>query len=386
MSEQIATEMKAAIAEFKSKTSEMDKFISEGNLKLQGVDTQTKETIAKMESLATEVKDAAQRVADLEQKTAESIRKDEVKLVTVGEQLAASESIRAFNSGNAQKGRVEIKNTITSSDATTAPDRQPGIIPGSTRLLRLLDVVPTAQTSLNVIETTREASYTDNAAETAEGNEKPESAITFELVTTNIRTFATWLKVSKQVAADAPMLATYINNRLMHKIQNKIDSQIINGDGTAPAISGITDSGNYTAFSPTTGEGALDSIARAIAAVSGRDYNPTAVILNTADFWAIQRAKGTTNDHYLYANPASSLGQTIWGLPVVATNQLASGKLIVADFTQSYQFWMRESVAITLSDSDDDNFTKNLVTVLAEARGALETRVPAGCSYGNLTA
>lgn len=386
MSEQLATEMKSAIAEFKSKTSEMDKFISEGNLKLQGVDTQTKETIAKMESLATEVKDAAQRVADLEQKTAESIRQDKIKFVTVGEQLAASESIKAFNSGNAQKGRVEIKNTITSTDATTAPDRQPGIIPGSTRLLRLLDVVPTAQTSLNVIETTREASITDNSAETSEGSEKPESAITFELVTTNIRTFAAWLKVSKQVAADAPMLATYVNNRLMHKINNRIDYQIVNGDGTAPAISGITDSGNYTAFSPTTGEGALDSIARAIAAVSGREYNPSAVILNTADFWAIQRAKGTTNDHYLYANPASSLGQTIWGLPVVATNQLTSGKLIVADFTQSYQFWMRESVAITISDSDDDNFTKNLVTVLAEARGALETRVPAGCSYGNLTA
>ena len=386
MSEQLATEMKSAITEFKSKTTEMDKFISEGNLKLQGVDTQTKETIAKMESLATEVKDAAQRVADLEQKTAESIRQDKVKIVTVGEQLAASESIKAFIQGNTQKGRVEIKNTITSTDATTAPDRQPGIISGSTRLLRLLDVVPTAQTSLNVIETTREASYTDAAAETAESSEKPESAITFELVTTNIRTFATWLKVSKQVAADAPMLATYINNRLMHKISNKIDSQIINGDGTAPAISGITDSGNFTAFSPTTGEGALDSIARAIAAVSGRDYNPSAVILSVADFWAIQRAKGTSNDHYLYGSPSGNLGSTIWGLPVVATNNLASGKLIVADFTQAYQFWMRESVAITLSDSDDDNFTKNLVTVLAEARGALETRVPAGCSYGNLTA
>lgn len=386
MTTEIETQLKSAVSEFRNKTAEMDKFISSGNLKIEGIDAQTKETIAKMESLATEVKDAAQRVADMEQKAADSIRQDKVKVASVGEQLAACESIKAFAEGRVQKARMEVKNTITSTDSTTAPDRQPNIISGSTRLLRLLDVVPTASTALNVIETTREASFISDAGETTEGTDKPEVGITFELVTTNIRTFAAWLKISKQVAADAPMLATYVNNRLMHKVQNRIDSQIVNGDGTAPAISGITDSGNYTAFSPTTGEGAIDSVARAIAAVSSRDYNPTAIILNTADFWAIQRAKGSTNDHYLYGQPAGNLGQTLWGLPVVATNQLASGKLIVADFTQSFQFWLRETLSITLSDSDDDNFTKNLVTVLAEARGALETRVPAGCSYGNLTA
>lgn len=386
MTTEIETQLKSAVSEFKNKTAEMDKFISAGNMKIEGIDAQTKETIAKMESLATEVKDAAQRVADMEQKAADSIRQDKVKIASVGEQLAACESIKAFAEGRVQKARMEVKNTITSTDSTTAPDRQPNIIAGSTRLLRLLDVVPTAATALNVIETTREASFISDPAETTEGTDKPEVGITFELVTTNIRTFAAWLKISKQVAADAPMLATYVNNRLMHKVQNRIDSQIVNGDGLAPNISGITDSGNYTAFSPTTGEGAIDSVARAIAAVSSRDYNPTAIILNTADFWAIQRAKGSTNDHYLYGQPAGNLGQTLWGLPVVATNQLASGKLIVADFTQSFQFWLRETLSITLSDSDDDNFTKNLVTVLAEARGALETRVPAGCSYGNLTA
>jgi len=386
MTTEIETQLKSAVTEFKSKTAEMDKFISAGNLKIEGIDAQTKETIAKMESLATEVKDAAQRVADMEQKAADNIREDKVKVATIGEQLAACQSIKDFAEGRVQKARMEVKNTITSTDSTTAPDRQPGIISGSTRLLRLLDVVPTAQTSLNVIETTREASFISDAGETTEGTDKPEVGITFELVTTNIRTFAAWLKISKQVAADAPMLATYVNNRLVHKVQNRIDYQIVNGDGSAPNISGITDSGNFTAFSPTTGEGAIDSVARAIAAVSGRDYNPTAIIMNTADFWAIQRAKGSTNDHYLYGQPAGNLGQTLWGLPVVATNQLASGKLIVADFVQSFQFWLRETVAITLSDSDDDNFTKNLVTVLAEARGALETRVPAGCSYGNLTA
>lgn len=381
-------ELKNAVDAFNAKGKEMDAFLKEGVARIEGIDTATKDAVKSIEKHAQDLQELGQRVKDAEQKLAESINRGHAAAsVSAGEQFARSQEVQEFLARKSKIGAVEVKNTITSTDATTAPDRQPGVIPGAFRALRIRDVLPTAITSLNVIETTKENTVTYAAAEIGEGSSKPESAVTFALVQTNIATIATWLKLSKQVAADAPTLANYVNTRLMHMVERRIDSQIVNGDGTTPNISGITDSGNFTAYTPLTAYTALDSIAVAISNVATADYQANAILLNPADFWTIQRAKGTTNDHYLYGNPASGqLGQTIWGLPVVASNAVASGKLIVADFTQAYQFWQRETTTIAISDSDSDNFTKNLVTVLAEARCALETRVPAACVYGNLTA
>lgn len=380
-------ELKSAVDAFSAKGKEIDTFLKDGITRIEGIDAATKDAVKSIETHAKELQELGQRVKDAEQKLADSIdRGHAAASVDAGEQFARSEEVQQFLARKSKMASIEVKNTITSTDSTTAPDRQPGIIPGAFRALRIRDVLPSAITGLNVIETTKENTVTMAAAETAEGSAKPESAVTFALVTTPISTVATWLKISKQVAADAPTLANYINTRLLHMVERRVDSQLVNGDGTTPNISGITDTGNFTAHTPLTAYSALDSIAVAISAVATAEYSASAILLNPSDFWTIQRAKGATNDHYLYASPGGMLGQTIWGLPVVASNAVAAGKLIVADFTQAYQFWQRETATISISDSDSDNFTKNLLTVLAETRCALETRVPAACLYGNLTA
>ena len=45
---------------------------------------------------------------------------------------------------------------------------------------------------------------------------------------------------------------------------------------------------------------------------------------------------------------------------------------------------MREGVMIEMSDSDDTNFTSNLVTVKANVRAALSIYRPAAVAYGDL--
>jgi HK97 family phage major capsid protein len=64
---------------------------------------------------------------------------------------------------------------------------------------------------------------------------------------------------------------------------------------------------------------------------------------------------------------------------------MAAGQVAVGAFGQAYTIHNREDVTVELSESDADNFTKNLITVRAERRLVLASEVPAAVRAGSLT-
>ena len=64
---------------------------------------------------------------------------------------------------------------------------------------------------------------------------------------------------------------------------------------------------------------------------------------------------------------------------------IAADTFLIANFAQAYTLYNREGVVVELSESDSDNFTKNLITVRAERRLALATEIPAAARGGDLT-
>lgn len=353
----------------------------------------SKDAVAKADAAAGEIAKISASILEMEQKLTEDVMAGKQSPQTLGQMVTKCDAYKQFASGEILKMRVQA-NTITgqegspavNSDVLVPAERMTGIIPGAFRSLRVKDVLPVGTTSSNSVEYTRELAFTNNAAETAEAAQKPESALTFELVTANVATIAHFIKVSKQVLDDASALESYIDNRLRYGVELRYDNQLLNGNGTGQNISGITNTGNHTAFTPTTGENALDSINRAIQAVQASDYMATGIMMNPADWHAIERLKvGTSDDRYIIGDPASTLGPRLWGLPVVVTNNLTAGKVIVGDFQMAYQVFDRMGTVVDIFEQDGDNVQKNLLTVRAEARGTLATLVPAAVQYGDLT-
>ena len=64
---------------------------------------------------------------------------------------------------------------------------------------------------------------------------------------------------------------------------------------------------------------------------------------------------------------------------------MTADNVAVGAFGQAYTIHNREGVVVDMSDSDDDNFTKNLITIRAERRLALATEVPGAVRAGDLT-
>ena len=402
MSDEAKKQLEEAVGAIEKKLdAAVEKY--EGQVKDAG--SAAEEVRAEVKKLAEEYDSAIKatdemeaRVRELEQKAAEGFRGAGERKRTWGEQLTESDAYKAWVGGQSSKARVEVKNTIMGesgspqdpSDTLVPTDRQAGIVPGAFRALSVLDFVPIGQTNSNQIEYTRELSWTNSAAEAAEAASKAQSALTFELVTDPVRTIAHWLKVTRQVMDDAPALMSYVDRRLRHGVRQRLQSQILTGDGTAPNISGIDQTGRHTAFSPTTGETSLDSLNRAKYAVIAADYSPNFIMLNPADWGGIERLK-TSDNAYLASNGAAlsyinnGLTPLIWGLPVVPNNDVPSGKFFLGD-SMAMQLFMRQQAVVEMSESDDTNFQQNLVTVRAEARAALAVFTPAAIQYGNLTA
>jgi HK97 family phage major capsid protein len=287
----------------------------------------------------------------------------------------------------------EVKNTITNTVANTYTDRRPGFVGGAVDELRIEDILTTLPTNSMAIDYVRESGFTNAAAERDEGAAKAESEILTQAKQMHVSTVPHWVKISRQLAADNAALAAYINLRMIYGVNLRVDRQLIVGNGAAPNISGFATSGNFTAHGYTnsniTGAGLLnnrfDIIGKVCGDLDAASYPADVILLNPTDWWTMRLSKAAGSGEYIMGAPSDMVSPRLFGKTVITSNAVTADTFFVMNAAQAATFYTREDVNIQLSDSDGDNFTKNLITVLAERRCALTVERPAAVRYGDLT-
>lgn len=380
--------MEAILKAVESVEAKLVKMSEKADGELATLGKVTADTKAALDNIGIEQRVLADRMLQLEQRGAAPAgdKVDE----SIGAQFTKSAAYEAFVGGSAQKARVEVKNTLVGADANVAPDRKPGVVPGAFQMLTLESLFPNAPTSSNAIEFTKEASFTNSAAETAEGGAKPESALTWSLINMPVSTVAHWIKISRQLAADNQALAAYVNQRMVYGVNRRVETQLATGDGVSPNISGFMKAGNYTAHGYLSG--ALGStlakfvlIRKVIGDMKNAGYVPDAIVLNPVDWATMETELLTTAAGQVPFKYDDAGMPRLFGLPVVEAVGQTADTFAVGAFRQAGTIYNREGVVVELSESDSDNFTKNLVTVRAERRLALAIEVPAAIRGGDLT-
>ena len=332
---------------------------------------------AEVKALAQKFEDA---VTEITQKS-EAATKSDILDLTAGAEFIKSGAFKALQDGG-QKARIEVKNTVLSTGATAFPMQRPGTIAGNFLPLTVRQLIPTIAVTGNAVNSLRELSWVNSAAEVSQGASKNESDITFENYDVNIRTVAHWIKVSNQLLADAPAIAAYIDTRLRDGLAQRVEMQIIKGDGTSPNLSGLTKSGNYTAFTATSGDNLIDSINKAKYQMWATGNLPDTVIVNPADWGAMERAReGAGTGQYLAGAPGTESFMSPFGVRVVLSNHVTAGNFIIAALNTSTTIFQRQGAVIEMGYVNED-FTKNLVTIRAEERLGLAVDRPAGVYYG----
>ena len=352
----------------------------------------SEDTKTAIETIGTEQRELADRLLKLEQER--KAAKDDLPLQEdgYGEQFVKAAEFEGFTKADAHgRIRIELKNTVTNAIGNTFSERRPGIVEGAFRLFTIEDLLTKIPTSAPAIDWVRENVFTNAAAETAEGVIKPQSSITFSPGTMPISTVAHWIKITRQLAKDNAALAAYINRRMVYGVNLRVENQLLVGNGVAPNINGLLNAGNFTAHGYTAASltaagltnNRFDLIGAAMGDAALADYPADVVVLNTGDWWKLRLAKDTQG-RYLLGDPGSAAVPQLFGSSVVASNAMPAGKVWVGSLSQAATLWIREGVVVEMSDSDENNFQLNLITIRAERRLALTVEKPAAARYGDL--
>lgn len=379
-------EIKAALAE---KYSEFEQKHAEIEQKLEAVNEVSEqkgaEYKAKIGELDASIKELNEQILDMAQK--HQISHEQAEAKSFGQTVLETDGIKSFLNGQTNKGRTEVKNTILNSGNTVSRhDQLPGVVPGAFRQLTVMPTVQQGSAASNIIYYSRELAWTNAAAKTAEGDAKPESTLTFEEVNTPIQTIPTFIRVSKQALDDSTFLASYIDRRLRHGVNNAVEDYIIND-----TTDGWLATGNNTVVDPLLTVDIYGLAAKMKYSIIGADYQPDYFYINPADWETAETSRRASGDNAFVAASGAvtyvnnGLTPLLWGLPVVLSNNVPEGTLICKSMDAD-MYASREGTVVEMFEQDSDNVTKNLVTVRAETRGAELVMTPAAIATGDITA
>lgn len=253
--------------------------------------------------------------------------------------------------------------TTTNTSAWTVPDL-PVLPPLLRRPQRLRDVIPSVpSTSTGKIPYVREIHVTDNedgAEATSEASAKPEAEIEFEGGEKSFGKIDAWVRMTNEALEDPVGLEEFVRNRLAGLLDFREDYEILNGIGL-PGYDGILQDGDIQTAT---------SLAQALQKVDEAEGRANAVAVNPADFWATWENNATGGANYW-----SELAAL--GVQAIRTNAVASGKMVVGDFTSGAVLRDKpDGIRVRISLSHDSLFISNTAVVLAERRSAFIIRSP----------
>lgn len=358
------------------------------------------------ETLTTKTKEAAdeallklnkllglkEQVDELVQKMAEGSAGNQPDHKSAGELFTADEKVAAFLKSDPSSGKVDIRLKTTLTSLTTdaagsvgdaiANTRLPGILPLPQRRMTVRDLLSPGRMDGNTLEYVKETGFNNNAGMVAEGASKPESDVKLDLVTTSAKVIAHWMKASKQVLSDVSQLRSMIDERLLYGLAYKEESQLLSGDGTGQNLYGIIPQATaYAAPTSMADVNIIDVLRLAMLQAALAEYPATGTVMHPTDWAVIETLKDSTG-RYIIGNPQGTATPTLWGLPVVATQAITVRKFLTGAFRLGAQLFDRWDGRIETGFVNDD-FIKNLVTILGEERLALAVYRPEAFIYGD---
>ncbi len=186
-----------------------------------------------------------------------------------------------------------------------------------------------------------------------------------------VEKIAVYIPVTEEQLEDAPQAAALIDQRLPFMVQQRLDSQIINGNGSTPNLLGVLSASNLQ----TQARGAdpdPDAIEKAMTKVrvTGRAI-PSAVVMHS------------NNMSFLRPQDSNNVSR-IWGIPIVLCESIAAGTAVVGDFVNYSNLVEKRALNVQMGWIND-YFLRGMKVVRADIRVAVVwTRGAAFCSVTGL--
>lgn len=218
----------------------------------------------------------------------------------------------------------------------------------------------------------------------AEGAKKPQIHIPYEAKTVSLIKQAAYFKDTDEILSDTAFLESAIRNRGIFEFNKVVEKYLVDTllatDGVQALETGIT----------------FDSLLTARQNIlSATGYVPDAIVINPADLVTLMTLKDKSGQYLLagpgygaYGNGAAGANPapSIWGMKVVESAAAAKGTLLVGAYKAGASVITKagEGLRVEVTNTNEDDFIYNRVTVRIEERLVEAVRVPA--AFAKITA
>ena len=322
-------------------------------------------------SLKDDIEQLALKVLNLETKgTANNVPESLATLLT-----EKSEELKAMKEKSGASVQITLKAAGTMALSTNVTgqvpqaEREAGITRIVTRNPFVLQLVNVGTIMSNVWEWVEQKNRDGGAAMTAEGALKSIADFDLVVASANVKKVTAFIKVTKEMLDDVELMRSEIDQELTELINLKIDDQLLNGTGLTVNLTGI----NTNATAWAAGAFALaiptptkwDVLRTAINQVRVNLFEPNYILMHPTDVTGMELSKDSTGQYVM--PPFAALdGTVVSGIRVITNTGIALDSFLVGDFSKA-GVRFKEGLTINVGYENDD-FTKNLVTILAEAR------------------
>lgn len=358
--------------------------------KMQNVPTQ--EDVAGLKSELDSLKGLEEKSQEIEKAIAkfegrieamsEKAITPEVKKLSLSESLIKSyaDNIEAIKDAVEKGGKLnlEVKTTTITGDYTgdyALTDFDTEVNRTVRKRYGILENVNTGATTGKFV-TYVQQSATSGTGWTAEGGAKTEGEPGWTEVSEEVKKIASYVKVSKEMLEDLSFIRAEIDNDLMEQVRVGIEQALLTGTGASNQIKGLLDTSMGL---PTFGAGTfanavqdanITDLMRVVKAqIEGANFTPTHIVLNPEDIAKLQLTKSSAGEYTypMYLPAQSGDGEMILaGMRIISSTYMTADNYLVGDFSK-VNVRFRNNIAMSVG-LDQDDFTKNMVTILAEAR------------------
>jgi HK97 family phage major capsid protein len=289
-----------------------------------------------------------------------------------GEQFMASQAVKGYNrgSGGGPQASIEISlKTLLSTGGWQPETTRTGHLEmfPTRPAPHIADLIPQTTTTQAAVVYMEETVYNNTSQETAEGDQFPEAQLKLDEKNSQVRKIPIFLPVTDELFEDEPRARAYVENRLPFMLRQRLDLQILRGNGTAPNLLGTE---NVTGIiSQAKGTDTVpDALYKSMRRIRDTGFAEPSVVFITPAKWEPVRLLRTADGVYIWGHPAMPGPMTIWGVPVVETVAAPATKALMGDYANFAELAVRRGIDVQVSNSHGDYFIRGQLAIRADLR------------------
>jgi HK97 family phage major capsid protein len=295
---------------------------------------------------------------------------------------------------------LEMKGTLGETAGSgggafiSVPQVIPGVVDKLFQPLTFADLILSGQANTTSLRYVVEGTATSGAAGVAEGGSKPQSTLGLTTTDEPIKKIATSLKISDEMIEDVPAVQSYINGRLMLFVRIEEERQLLRGSSGGNEVQGILTSRGVPVYAGGTAAGnKAVQMFKAMNGLRGSAFiEPEWIVMHPTDWQDIRLLTDTAGQFFgggpflgPYGGPQGPVGASgqaggpqdqLWNKAVYVTGAIGGAGTALVGTRANAQVWRRGGLSVEATNSNEDDFLKNLVAIRAEERLGLAVYRP----------